>query len=77
MTITIVQSMLLACLLAYSSADVIEITAPAEGVESVIVLPNGTVVEAAYEAVDLNEAAAKALPEGELKSLLNWAISES
>ena len=68
---------LVACILHASSTrgDVIEVVAPAEGVESVTVLPNGTVIEAAYEAVDLKEAAAQALPDGELKSLLNWAIS--
>jgi hypothetical protein len=68
---------LLACVLlaGSTSADVIEVVAPAEGVERVTVLPNGTIIEASYEAVDLKEAAAQALPDGELKSLLNWAIS--
>lgn len=45
-----------------------------------MVLPNGTkvVIEAEGEAVDVKDAAGRALPEddAELKNLLNWAISE-
>lgn len=50
-----------------------------EGIETV--LPNGTrvVVEAEDVTVDISDAASRALPEdeGELKNLLNWAISKS
>ena len=50
-----------------------------EGIETV--LPNGTrvVIEAEDVTVDITDAAGRALPEdeGELKNLLNWAISKS
>ena len=49
-----------------------------EGVQ--MIMPNGSrvVVEAEDIAVDIADAAGRALPEdeGELKNLLNWAISE-
>ena len=49
-----------------------------EGVQ--MIMPNGTriVVEAEDIAVDVADATGRALPEdeGELKNLLNWAISE-
>ena len=45
-----------------------------------VVLPNGTktVIAEEEDAIDITDAAARALPEDdtELKSLLNWAISE-
>lgn len=45
-----------------------------------VLLPNGTktIVVDEEDAIDLTDAAAKALPEDntELKNLLNWAISE-
>ena len=45
-----------------------------------VFLPNGTrtIVVEEEDAIDIKDAAAKALPEDdtELKSLLNWAISE-
>ena len=65
------------CLLAQSLGAVVEIVAPNDGsVESVSVLPNGSVVvQSSYEAVVLNEAISQALPEGQLKDLLHWAIS--
>ena len=63
------------CLLSQSFGAVVQ-TVPEESVESVSVLPNGTVlVQSSYEAVDLNEAASQALPEGQLNDLLHWAIS--
>ena len=50
-----------------------------EGIETV--LPNGTrvIVEAEDITEDISDAAGRALPEdeGELKNLLNWAISKS
>ena len=68
---------LVSCLLAHSFGAVVEVVPPNDGsVESVSVLRNGTVlVQSSYEAVDLSEAASQALPEGELKDLLHWAIS--
>ena len=43
---------------------------------SVDVLQNGSVkYTASYDAVDLNEAAAQGMSDGEMKDLLHWAIS--
>lgn len=70
---------LLACLACHTAAmDEIK---PQHGgsLESVDILPNGTVkTYETYEAVHLSEAATKALPDDkELESLLHWAISKS
>jgi hypothetical protein len=67
-------------LLAWSTNAVEEVRPQHGGsLEAVDMLQNGSIkVSESYDAVNLNEAATKALPDDqELQNLLHWAISEA